>query len=50
MFCVFYVYDGNSRMLNQPKVVLWRSPGIKPATPGLQGIVFVPRLVTAVDG
>ena len=25
-------------------------PGIEPATPGLQGIVFVPRLVTAVDG
>ena len=25
-------------------------PGIEPATPGLQGIVFVPRLVTAMDG
>ena len=25
-------------------------PGIEPATPGLQGIDFVPRLVTAVDG
>ena len=25
-------------------------PGIEPATPGLLGIVFVPWLVTAVDG
>ena len=25
-------------------------PRIEPATPGLHGIVFVPRLVTAVDG
>ena len=25
-------------------------PGIKPANPGLQGIVFVLRLVTDVDG
>ena len=24
-------------------------PGIVPATPGLQGMVFEPRLVTAVD-
>ena len=31
------------------KLFFMEKPGIEPATPGLQGVVFVPRLVTAVD-
>ena len=45
---VCWFYYGNTQRLTES--CFMEKPGIEPATPGLQGIVFVPRLVTAVDG
>ena len=45
--CFFYYMTGTPE--GSTKSGLMEKPGIEPATPGLQGIVFVPRLVTAVD-
>ena len=46
--CVFWYMTGTPEGSNKSGIM--EKPGIEPATPGLQGIVFVPRLVTAVDG
>ena len=47
--CVYYITGAPE---GSPKVVLcgFMIFFYVPATPGLQGIVFVPRLITAVDG
>ena len=48
MICVFINMTGTPEGSTESGFM--EKPGIEPATPGLQGIVFVPRLVTAVYG
>ena len=48
MICVFINMTGTPEGSTESGFM--EKPGIEPATPGLQGIVIVPRLVTAVYG